>query len=214
MNRGIRAACIALVAASLGVSRPALAGPFELTPFLGVVHPTRSEYYDLAVPLVIDVSSGAAYGLRATWWTMPRLGLEASMAGSGLEYHLVGNAELISASTLFQADGRARIRLNGPAATNHFDLIGGVGVSKFQSSVDDVFIRSGLSTKARVAWIAGLGATIPLFANNGLRIDFEDHIHDTHIESTDPAITGIPNQSRTLNDLMFTMGVVVPLGGK
>jgi opacity protein-like surface antigen len=179
-----------------------------------VVHPTKSEYIDLGVPLIVDLASGAAYGLRATWWTMPRLGIEASFAGAGLEYRLTGGSELTASATLVQADARARFRLNAPTAANHFDLIGGVGVSDLQSDVDGVIKPTGYDTKNRTAWVVGLGTTLGVLTNAGIRFDFEDHIHKAHFEVSDVALSGGIPQNRTMNDLLFTAGVVVPLGSK
>jgi hypothetical protein len=179
-----------------------------------VVHPTKSEYIDLGVPLIVDLASGAAYGLRATRWTMPRLGIEASFAGAGLEYRLTGGSELTTSATLAQADARARFRLNAPTAANHFDLIGGVGVSDLQSDVDGVIKPTGYDTKNRTAWVVGLGTTLGVLTNAGIRFDFEDHIHKAHFEVSDVGLSGGIPQNRTMNDLLFTAGVVVPLGSK
>lgn len=212
MRNGLRVG-LAVLAASTFTSMLAdpAAAVVELTPFVGIAHPTKSEYSDLAVPLIIDLGAGAAYGVRATWWTQPRIGLEASAAGAGLPYHLTGGSEIVTSATLFQADARARIRLNSPSADNHFDLIGGFGLSDLQTPVDAVFKSSGLDLKSRTAWVLGLGTTLGLSPKAGLRVDFEDHIHKTHVE-IDKALTTIPSQDRTMNDLMFTVGVVVPLG--
>jgi hypothetical protein len=215
MPRGFRWALVALGASALfSTTGPAAAATLELTPFLGVEHPTRSEYVDLGAPLIVDLNAGAAYGLRATWWGMPRLGVEAALAGAGLEYHLTGGSEIVTSSTLVQADARVRLRVNAPTAVNHLDLIGGVGISDLQTTVDDVFKRSGFDTKSRTAWVAGLGTTLGVFQNFGLRFDFEDHIHDAHFEVADPTLTSAPKQSRTMHDFLFSLGIVVPIGGK
>lgn len=215
MSRGFRWALVAFGASALfSIPVPATAATFELTPFFGVENPTKSEYSDLAVPLIVDVGAGAAYGLRGTWWGMPRLGVEASLAGAGLQYHVTGAGEIVTSSTLLQADGRVRLRVNSPAATNHLDLIGGVGVSDLQTTLDDFLKRSGLESKRQTTWVAGLGTTLPVFSSFGLRFDFEDHIHDTHFKVSDRTLTTAPNRNRTMNDLLFTAGIVVPIGGK
>jgi hypothetical protein len=210
MNRTLRSTLLFAVSA-LALAMPRHAAALEITPFVGVVHPLKPEFLDLGVPLVIDLEPSTAYGIRLGGRVTPRIGLEASLAGSGANLRVIGNALLESSGTLFEGDGRARFRLNSPGASQHFDLIGGVGMSDAQFNLSDFLNRTGLKRKARVTWVGGLGATLAVFPSAALRVDLEDHISPTHLQ-VDQSLTGVSYKERTQHDLMFTMGVVVPLG--
>src|SRR5690242_16129339 len=183
----------------------------EITPVIGIVHPVKAEYVDFGTPLVFGLSTSAAYGARVTWWVSPRVALEASAVGAGTMLKLVGAGAIDSPGTLFQGDGRVRFRLNAPAAPNHFDLIGGVGLSDAQFDLTDFLDRAGIKRKARTEWVVGAGTTLDLWSNAALRIDLEDHLHAQNFEF-DPALSGITPSDRGQQDLTWTAGLVIPLG--
>jgi hypothetical protein len=161
---------------------------------------------------VFNLEPSSAYGARLAWWATPRVGLEGSLVGSAATLRLIGGSALETSGTLFEGDGRLRLRLNSPAAAHHFDAIGGVGISDTQFDLSDFLARSGLKRKARTTWVAGLGTTFGLGSNLGLRIDLEDHISPTHFEF-DPGLTNTPQKDRTQHEVLWMMGLVVPLGG-
>src|SRR5690242_1238647 len=183
----------------------------EITPVIGIVHPVKAEYVDFATPLVFGLSTSAAYGARVTWWARPRVALEASAVGAGTMLKLIGNGAIDSPGTLFQGDGRVRFRLNPSNATNHFDVIGGAGISDAQFELTDFLNRSGIKRKARTEWVVGAGATLDVWSNAALRFDLEDHLHAQNFEF-DPALSGLSPSDRGQQDLTWTAGVVIPIG--
>ncbi|HTK31833.1 MAG TPA: hypothetical protein VL332_07700 [Candidatus Saccharimonadaceae bacterium] len=210
MKSPLRRLLLSLTIAS-SFTVPALASAaVEFTPVIGVVHPLKAQYVDFGTPLVFGLSTSAAYGARVTWWAQRRVALEASAVGAGTMLKLVGGGAIDSPGTLFQGDGRVRFRLNPANPTNHFDLIGGVGLSDAQFELTDFLDRSGIKRKARTEWVVGAGATVDVWSNAALRIDVEDHLHARNFEF-DPAISGLSPGDRGQQDLTWTAGVVIPI---
>jgi hypothetical protein len=200
------------LAAVLSFAIPVVArAAVEITPVVGIVHPLKAEYVDFGTPLVFGLTTSAAYGARVTWWARPRVALEASAVGAGTMLKLVGGGAIDSPGSLFQGDGRVRFRLNPSNPTNHFDLIGGAGISDAQFELTDFLDRSGIKRKARTEWVVGAGATLDVWSNAALRIDIEDHLHKQNFEF-DPAIVTTVPSDRGQQDLTWTAGVVIPIG--
>jgi len=215
MLRPSRLALAVLATLAILTARPlaAAAAAIDFVPFVGVLQPVESQVNDGSFPIVFEIGSAAAYGARAGWWFNNRFGLEASVTTAGTDLTISGGGGILTSSgTWLATDARARVRLMGGDSPMALDLLGGVGYTTTYWGLDDILAEAGLDTESRVTWILGLGTTVPV-GSLGLRFEFEDHIHDSNFEA-DQTVTAIQVDDRTQHDLVFSLGLVVPLKGR
>jgi hypothetical protein len=201
---------LAAVLVSAMVPSHARSAKVEFTPVIAHITPLKSQVADIDAPLVIRQSDATAYGARVGIWLAPRIGVEGSVLVGSSSIQLIGGTLLNLDATTMQLDLRARIRLNDPASDNGFDAIVGVGMNDLNDGLSDAGESIGLESPSTVEFVIGLGATISVSDHIRLRFDAEDHIHDSNYEIDETAF-GSPVETNSQNDLVFALGVVIPL---
>ena len=205
-------AVLALAVAALAAPTPARA-QLEVTPFVGALHPVEPVYRDLGAPLIIEMDPGTIYGARVGWWFGPRFGLEGSLAGATTHLRLIGASLLESGGSYMVGEARLRVRMTPEGSAAALDLFGGGAMVRSTFSIDEIFEQDGFEWDSTFGPVLGLGLTANVLQGAGLRFELADYIHDTPFES-DEALTGTPSQDRTMHDLTWTVGLVIPIGSR
>jgi hypothetical protein len=193
-----------IVALAMGV---ALCGPLtkslaaqasvDLTPFAGAYVPTA----DLSnLGTSVKNKTSLAVGTRLTFWGAGRLGVEGTFA--------------FAPSKLTSPPGGS-VNVNARVVTGSASLLLGILPA---GSTSALFLRAGpaviarggdafnnISNKTKWGGVVGAGVRVPL-GSVGLRVDAEDYLYNGKFGSN--------GRSSFQNDLMFTAGLAIRLGGK
>lgn len=200
-----------------------LAGPstlaaqhIEVTPFVGLYAPTASVIKETASGITVGAKHGTAFlfGGRFTYWTSPTVGLEGSLGytSSGVDFTVdtsgvtLGTVSL-SAHVLL---GSARVLFNvGPKGGNtDFHLLAGVGVISHGGDAYDQLGQGsgGVSGKTDIGGVVGGSVRFRASEKLKVRIDVEDNLYSAKF-----SIGGSESTSHFQNDLVVSLGLVIPL---
>jgi hypothetical protein len=192
----------------LGARPGPAAAALDFVPFTGLVVPSNSMTVDHNAPIIIQQSDAAIFGARLALRNSSRITPELSVGYGRGNIDLIGNAAVQSSAAMLLADLRARIALTGPDAPVGFAILAGVGLQHLNSSLFKFIEDAGANIKLenRPAGIIGLGADVRAGGTARVRIDFEDRIHRTELE------TDLFPSKNTEHDIVMTLGLVLPLG--
>lgn len=189
---------------------PAAFAALDVSPFVGWYLPTNSIQKDALPSLyLLEAESAPAFGARLTWSTSSRLGFEASVAGA------FGNHSLLSlqaASRTIFADARVRFRLTAPDSPTAVFLTGGAGLVSMSNSLVGLVPDDAFAFKSVPSGVVGLGVALPVNDHWSMRLDLEDHIYNADVEADESFI--FRDGARMQNDLMITLGLVLPIGSR
>ena len=189
-----------LVATALCVAAPRAdqaQGGVSLAPWAGVYIPTRNSVGDLDNALSRDVS--VIGGARLTFWGTGALGFEAT--GGYAPAKISGETLNETNTNLFVASARLMLALSPVTNRVGFYIAGGPALlTRGRNTFDDDKSRTDFGGNAGAGLRFGLGER----NNAAIRLDFEDYLYNGDFGGGDDF----------QNDLVASLGVEIPLGGR
>jgi hypothetical protein len=189
-----------LVATALCVAAPRAAqaqGGVSLAPWAGVYIPTRNSVGDLDNALSRDVS--VIGGARLTFWGTGILGFEAT--GGYAPAKISGETLNETNTNLFVANARLLLALSPVTNRVGFYIAGGPALlTRGKNTFDDDKSRTDFGANVGAGLRFGLGER----NNSAIRLDFEDYLYNGDFGGGDDF----------QNDLVASLGVEIPLGGR
>ena len=206
MNR--RHAVLVILGLCLATSRPALAKPLEVTPFLGAMIPANSLFLESGGGSYIRMQTHTVYGLAIGCPSSDKLGGQIVLgAGTGKLELVGGSTSLSMASTLFMADLRVRMRLLG-SESSHLSGVLGVGYTDFNTGLFDLANETDQGTfLGRLTGVAGAEIHSTLSEHVRLNVGIVDRIHVSGAALN----LGSTGSEKTQNDIVATVGLSFPL---
>lgn len=194
-----RLARLAVGAALCGLLAQPLAAQasVDLTPFAGMYLPTAN-FNNLGN--TVKNKSSLAVGTRLTFWGAGRFGLEGTFAFAPSDLNNPPGGTVSVKARVITGSASLLLGLLPAGSTSAVFIRGGAaliarGGNAFNAS----------QSKTRWGGVVGLGVRIPLGTSLGLRLDGEDYLYNAKFT------TG--GTSSFQNDLMFTAGLAIKLGG-
>jgi len=189
-----------LVATALCIAAPRAAqaqGGVSLAPWAGVYIPTRNSVGDLDNALSRDVS--VIGGARLTFWGTGVLGFEAT--GGYAPAKISGETLNETNTNLFVANARLLLALSPVTNRVGFYIAGGPALlTRGKNTFDDDKSRTDFGANVGAGLRFGLGER----NNSAIRLDFEDYMYNGDFGGGDDF----------QNDLVASLGVEIPLGGR
>lgn len=189
-----------LVATALCIAAPRAAqaqGGVSLAPWAGVYIPTRNSVGDLDNALSRDVS--VIGGARLTFWGTGVLGFEAT--GGYAPAKISGETLNETKTNLFVASARLLLALSPVTNRVGFYIAGGPALlTRGRNTFDDDKSRTDFGANVGAGLRFGLGER----NNSAIRLDFEDYLYNGDFGGGDDF----------QNDLVASLGVEIPLGGR
>ena len=193
-------AILVAVATALSVAAPQAAqaqGGVTLAPWAGVYIPTRNDVGDLDNALSRDVS--VIGGARLTFWGTGALGFEAT--GGYAPAKISGETLNETNTNLFVANARLLLALSPVTNRVGFYIAGGPALlTRGKNTFDDDKSRTDFGANVGAGLRFGLGER----NNSAIRLDFEDYMYNGDFGGGDDF----------QNDLVASLGVEIPLGGR
>ncbi|MEO8199386.1 MAG: outer membrane beta-barrel protein [Gemmatimonadota bacterium] len=199
------------VVVTLATARPALAqSKIEFTPWAGMYMPSHAIVADTAGSVsIFEVTNGGVFGGRLSYWFADRFAVEANVGLAASRIHLVGGtSDFEFRASTAMADVRGRVEVTTPGKAIGLHLMAGAGITRARNSYFDIAgeILPGFEYKTSIGPVVGMGATRRLSQGTVLRIDLEDRIYSTNVD-TGASTT----QDRTQHDFLFTIGLGLQL---
>jgi hypothetical protein len=197
-------AALALLA-MLAAAAPSAAQTLEVTPFIGAFLP-------VADMLSEDEFSGGhtmgvAGGARVTWQSGGRLGLSAAAmyAASSFEFIDDGNA-FDSSARVLTFSGTVRVRLSHASARIQPHIAAGAAIMKRGGDAYDDFEWEGATDAGA---ILGAGVALPVGRRFRMEVEVEDFISSASVSEG-----SLTSEARLQNDIVVTVGVIIPVRGR
>lgn len=209
MLRRCRRLALAVTALVLLACIPSKASAaIEISPMAGWYVPLNSIQKNSDSGLyLLEAEPAPTFGARLTWLSTSRFGVEVSAMGA------FGNHSLLTiqaASRTIFADARVRVRLTGAESPTVVFFTGGVGIVKIKDSLVGLVPESALEFKSVTGGVVGFGLGLPVNEHWSLRLDVEDHFYQADVQSDETFI--FPDGARSQNDIVGSLGIVVPIG--
>jgi hypothetical protein len=201
---GVRA-CAAVVIAALASPLATLEaqGGVELTPFVGAFVPLSNvmDQNDAQVKHKPNVIGGARATLRGTG----RMRLEGVLAvAAGAVQGTQGSSEPEVEGRVVLASVRAVWGLGAASGASGWHLTTGLGILSRGSVAYE-----SLDGATDIGAVIGIGTRTKIGERWSLRVDLEDNISSAEFE-----LNGASSGSKLQNDLMLSVGLVIPLGNR
>lgn len=201
---GVRA-CAAVVIAALASPLATLEaqGGFELTPFVGAFVPLSNvmDQNDAQVKHKPNVVGGARATLRGTG----RMRFEGVLAvAAGAVQGTQGSSEPEVEGRVVLASVRAVWGLGAASGASAWHLTTGLGILSRGSVAYE-----SLDGATDIGAVIGIGTRTKIGERWSLRVDLEDNISSAEFE-----LNGASSGSKLQNDLMLSVGLVIPLGSR
>ena len=202
--RSARAWAAVVVAALATPLAPLLAqGSFELTPFVGAFVPLSNVMDQNGVE--VKHQPNLAGGLRATTGGAGRMRFEGVVAvAGGAVKGTSGSSEPEVEGRVILASVRALWGLGAGGGAAAWHLTTGVGVLS-----RGAYAYESLDGTTDIGAVVGIGTRARIGDRWSLRIDLEDNISSAEFE-----LGGASSGSTLQNDLMLSVGLVIPLGNR
>jgi Outer membrane protein beta-barrel domain len=182
----------------------------EFTPYLGLYMPTKAVVADTAgATTIFEVTSGAVFGGRLTYWMGRRFALEGNAGMASSRFILIASGGTTQAlefrASTFMADLRGRMVLTSPGAAASLHLMAGAGITRSANSLFDLAEEiQNFEYKTSIGGVVGIGVSRRIANGLELRIDMEDRIYQANVEGA-----GIDTDKKTQHDLVFATGLAV-----
>ncbi|MDP2480540.1 MAG: hypothetical protein Q8W51_03765 [Candidatus Palauibacterales bacterium] len=230
-----RAACVAFLGAALVTSAGPLDGQgasLAVTPFVGLYVPTgRLGTWNLAsieggsVTTVLEQRSSVALGARVTGRLTNRLALEGALAWTPSSVRsttsgglLFRDVPAVAAVAPGGASGTSGAAVWMGSAALLYDLLRTGSAASFYVKAGPALVSrtgsatwSGVSGRADLGGLAGIGARIRVGGVVAVRLDADDTISRARL--TDEA-SGTRTVGRTQHDLLFTAALSIGIAGR
>jgi hypothetical protein len=205
MSGRIVRTCAAVVIAALAMPLASLdaQGGFELTPFVGAFVPLSDvmDQNDAQVKHQPNVVGGA----RATMRGSGRMRFEGVLAVAGGKVTgTQGSSEPEVEGRIILASVRALWSLGAGNGAAAWHLTTGLGILSRGSNAYEP-----LDGTTDIGAVVGIGTRARIGERWSLRVDLEDNISSAEFE-----LGGASSGSKLQNDLMLSVGLVIPLGSR
>jgi hypothetical protein len=197
-------------------------GRFELTPYLGMYAPT-ADLISLSDPggsgltFVFSQKSAFSFGGRLGYWISDRAAIEGAFGytPSDVRLEVPSFASIALGGTVIQGSARVAYRLNPPTARTGFHITGGLAVISRGGQMWDSLATGGFVVNGRTDFgaVIGGGVRLPVGKNLALRVDVEDYVHQAKF-TLDVQGSTADTESQLQNDLVLSVGLAIPLGGR
>lgn len=221
MRPTIRSLVAVLALAPLATAASQGKGRIELTPFLGMYAPV-ADIINLTDPsgsgltLVFSQKSAFSFGGRLAYGISDRAAIEGAFGytPSDVKVEVASFGSVALGGTVMQASARVRYRLNAPASQTGWHLTGGLAMISRGGEIWDSLETGGLRIDGRTDFgvVLGGGLALPVGKKLALRIDVEDYIHQAKF-TLDAQGSQADTESQLQNDLVFSIGLAIRLGG-
>ncbi len=199
---------------------------FEWVPYAGAFVPTgelarTTVTPDAGIPITLDIEQETAFmfGSRIVAWWSPTWGWEgnfgyalsnASVTADGGVDACAEVEELNCSSSVWMASSKILARW-APSDTGNWYLFGGLGLAVV-GHVGEIWTNGDATTD--LGGVVGAGAVFDLSRRFAIRLDVEDYIYSFKPKlEDDPGLGTADLQSRTQNDLAFSLGLVIRIHG-
>jgi hypothetical protein len=178
-------------------------GGFELTPFVGAFVPLSNVMDQNGSE--VKHQPNLAGGIRATAGGAGRMRFEGvvAMAGGAVKGTSSGSEPEVEGRVIL-ASVRALWGLGGGSGASMWHLTTGVGILS-----RGAFAYESLDGTTDIGAVLGIGTRARIGETWSLRIDLEDNISSAEFE-----FGGASSGSKLQNDLMLSVGLVIPLGSR
>lgn len=222
MKSAITSLVAVLALAPLATAAGQGKGRVELTPSLGMYLPT-ADLINLTDPsgsglsLVFSQKSTFSFGGRLGYWIGDRAALEGAFGytASEVKFEVPGFVSTALGGRVLQGSARVVYRLNQPASSTGWHLIGGLAVVSRSGEMWDSLATGGIQVDGRtdIGAVIGGGVRLPVAERLALRIDVEDYIHQAKF-TLDVQGTPLETESQLQNDLVLSLGLAIQLSGR
>ncbi len=185
---------------------------FEFTPFGGLYLPTSKVIDQFSTACNCQVSgkqkTNFSLGGRIAAWVSDRLAVEGSFgySGSGVSITAAGFGSADTSANILTGSARLLIGLGPRALNTLFYLSGGLGLVAHGGAA-----YTGASGTTRVGAIAGVGARLKVAPSLAVRAELEDYLYSAQFSASSG---GGQTNSKFQNDLVLSLGLAIPLGGR
>ncbi|HXE57312.1 MAG TPA: outer membrane beta-barrel protein [Gemmatimonadales bacterium] len=194
-TRSVALTLALLLAGPLAATAAAQRADLEFTPFAGAYVPTAN-FEDLGGDIGNETS--AAIGARLTFWGGGRIGFEGTFAFAPSDIDNPPGGTLDVDAQVITGNASLLLGLLPAGQTSALFLrLGGAVIARGGDAFDNV------DGKTDFGGVVGLGLRIPLGPRFGIRIDAEDYLYNAKFDDD--------GESSFQNDLMFTVGLAIPL---
>ena len=203
-RRAVSAACVGLTAIAVVLPCRLSAQGMEFIPYGGVILPLGKlvEQGRANISHVVNV----AFGGRVDGWLSPRTGLEVAVSYAPSGFHAADTlgTSLDTTGGLFSVTGRVLYRFARTGAMS-WHVLAGAGV----------LIHSGayianLTGKKNLTGVVGVTGRFQISGGTAITLTTEDYVYSVKFGG----IPGIAPAARLNNDVVFSLGLVVPLGAR
>lgn len=205
---------VAILAVAL--SRSLVAQHLELTPFVGLYLPTANVIEESGGGLTVRGKHGTTFlfGARLTYWTTPTVGFEASLGytPSKVTFSVDTNGvNLGSADTsahVIVGSARVLFKVGPKSGDTDIHLLAGVGFTSHGGAAYDALGQGsgGISGTTDIGGVVGASVRFKVSSRLKLRVDLEDNLYSAEFN-----IGGTNTSSHFQNDLVVSLGLVIPL---
>ena len=202
-----KAIVVALIGMTVAAAGPACAQGrgVELTPYVGIYVPLANvidqrttqegDGVIFSTETQVGHKTGWALGGRLTVWLSERIGAQGSF---NYAFSDLG----ASRAHVWTAAGRLVYRLAQPNPQFSLELSGGPAVVGRGGEFYDLFVEGTTD----VGGVLGVGGRIQL-GGVALHLDLEDYLYSVQLEISEVVV----HDSQFQNDLVFSVGVAIPL---
>jgi hypothetical protein len=203
LYRAVAAALVGLGAAALSPPARLRAQSVEIVPYAGAALPLGKLIEQSRASIAHRPS--LAFGGRLDVWLSTSLGLEVAVGYAPSGYHHVDTlgAVVDTSGGLFTATGRLRFRFAQAGRLSVHLVAGAGGVTHSGSYI------AAVTGKSALAGVLGVAVRYRLSRGATLDLGVEDYVYALKLGGFGDLATP---SSKLNNDVLFSLGLVVPLG--